>query len=70
MTSSRRSILKGAAATAALAGLPVHGLMAQQAGPLMRPIPSTGTPIPAVGLGTWITFNVGEDAALRDECAA
>lgn len=70
MTSSRRSILKGAVATAALAGLPVHGLMAQQAGPLMRPVPSSGELIPAVGLGTWITFNVGEDPVLRDECAA
>jgi diketogulonate reductase-like aldo/keto reductase len=26
--------------------------------------------IPAIGLGTWITFNVGDDPALRDECAA
>ena len=25
--------------------------------------------IPAVGLGTWITFNVGDDPVLRDECA-
>lgn len=35
-----------------------------------RPIPSTGESIPAIGLGTWITFNVGDDPALRDECAA
>jgi diketogulonate reductase-like aldo/keto reductase len=27
-------------------------------------IPSTGARIPAVGLGTWITFNVGRDPAL------
>lgn len=33
-----------------------------------RPIPSTGQAIPMVGLGTWITFNVGRDAALRAEC--
>ena len=26
--------------------------------------------IPIVGLGTWITFNVGDDPVLRDECAA
>lgn len=70
MPESRRSILKGAAAAGLLAGLPVHGLMAQMAAPLMRPIPSTGERIPAVGLGTWITFNVGEDPVLRDECAA
>jgi diketogulonate reductase-like aldo/keto reductase len=35
-----------------------------------RRIPSTGEAIPAVGLGTWITFNVGDDLELRNECAA
>jgi diketogulonate reductase-like aldo/keto reductase len=38
--------------------------------PITRPIPSSGEQIPVVGLGTWITFNVGDDAELRDECAA
>lgn len=75
MPESRRSILKGAAAASVmagglLAGLPAHSLMAQTVAPLMRPIPSTGERIPAVGLGTWITFNVGEDPVLRDACAA
>jgi len=32
---------------------------------LTRPIPSTGETIPAVGLGTWQTFDVGADAAAR-----
>lgn len=36
---------------------------------LMRTIPSSGEAVPAVGLGTWITFNVGDDEVLRDECA-
>lgn len=36
----------------------------------MRRIPSSGEEIPAVGLGTWITFNVGNDPVLREECAA
>lgn len=31
-----------------------------------RAIPSTGEPLPAIGLGTWITFNVGADPVLRD----
>src|SRR5690606_26601277 len=30
---------------------------------------STGEAVPAVGLGTWITFNVGDDPVARDECA-
>ena len=35
-----------------------------------RPIPSTGEPLPIVGLGSWITFNVGNDRALREQCTA
>ena len=37
--------------------------------PLTRRIPSSGEAIPLVGLGTWITFNVGNDARARDACA-
>ncbi len=28
---------------------------------LAKPIPSSGGPMPAIGMGTWITFNVGSD---------
>lgn len=41
-----------------------------RATPLTKPIPSSGEKIPVVGLGSWITFNVGDDPELRDECAA
>jgi diketogulonate reductase-like aldo/keto reductase len=41
-----------------------------RAGLITRAIPSTGEKVPVVGLGTWITFNVGDDPELRDECAA
>lgn len=34
-----------------------------------RAIPSSGEVVPLVGLGSWITFNVGEDRVLREECA-
>jgi diketogulonate reductase-like aldo/keto reductase len=34
-----------------------------------RPIPSSGEPLPALGLGTWITFNVGQDPPARAQCA-
>ena len=34
---------------------------------LTKPIPSTGEQIPVLGLGTWITFNVGNDRALREQ---
>ena len=36
---------------------------------LTRPIPSTGELLPLVGLGSWITFNVGDDPTGRDTCA-
>ena len=32
-----------------------------------RPIPHSGEPLPIVGLGTWQTFDVGPQAAERDE---
>lgn len=35
---------------------------------LTKPIPSSGEQIPLVGLGSWITFNVGNDRAARDQC--
>lgn len=37
---------------------------------ITRPIPSSGERLPVVGLGSWITFNVGDDPELREECAA
>src|SRR6202040_4198828 len=46
------------------------GPAAARPGPLLtRPIPSTGEKLPLVGLGSWITFNVGDDVAGRDSCA-
>jgi diketogulonate reductase-like aldo/keto reductase len=34
-----------------------------------RPILSTGEALPVVGLGSWITFNVGNDRVAREACA-
>lgn len=62
-------LLQGSLAAAALGALP-HGGLAQQRAVLSRPIPSSGERLPLVGLGSWITFNVGEDRELQDECAA
>jgi len=42
---------------------------AQDAGLVTRAIPSTGERLPVVGLGSWITFNVGDDGVARDACA-
>ena len=69
MTIDRRSILQGCLATAAATLAPVN-VVAQGPQLITRPIPSTGERLPVVGLGSWITFNVGDDPVLLDECAA
>ena len=68
---SRRQALAALAALGAAATLPLsaHG-QAPADRPLTRPIPSSGESIPLVGLGTWITFNVGNDRALREQSTA
>ena len=55
-----------AGAGLAVAGLPSPAAAAPDL--LMRAVPSTGERLPAVGLGTWITFNVGEDRQARAAC--
>jgi diketogulonate reductase-like aldo/keto reductase len=40
-----------------------------ETGPLTRTIPSSGETMPLVGLGSWITFNVGDDPVLLDRSA-
>jgi diketogulonate reductase-like aldo/keto reductase len=62
---SRRALL-GLMATRALAG---RRAAAAERPLLARPIPSTGEALPAVGLGTWRTFDVGPGAAERGPLA-
>ena len=59
---SRRAVLGG------LAALPFAGRLAvaAEASPITRAIPSTGEDLPVIGMGSWITFNVGDDRRLRD----
>ena len=65
----RRRLLQLLAGAAAVAGFQPAPALAAPAGLLTRPIPSSGEALPAVGLGTWITFNVGNDPVARDACA-
>jgi diketogulonate reductase-like aldo/keto reductase len=53
----------------ALASARVLAQGAVPAAVLSKPIPSSGERIPAVGLGSWITFNVGADLPARANCA-
>ena len=64
----RRALLGSLAGSAAALLLAPRSAGAQQP-PITRAVPSTGEALPVVGLGTWITFNVGDDRTARDECA-
>ncbi len=66
---SRRAAIGAIGAGAAAVLLRPLSALAQ-AEPATKTIPSSGEKLPVVGLGTWITFNVGDDPELRDECAA
>jgi diketogulonate reductase-like aldo/keto reductase len=70
MQATRRRFLHGVLTATAAPALAPLSVRAQVDPPATRSIPSTGEAIPAVGLGTWITFNVGDDPVLREECAA
>ena len=62
----RRRLLAALAGLGAVAaGAACRDALAQPRGPIRRPIPSTGELVPAIGLGTWITFDAGADAQRR-----
>ena len=66
---TRRRLLHSLAASG-LAALHWPRVASAQRTPILtRRIPSTGEALPVVGLGSWITFNVGDDIVARDACA-
>ncbi|MGC3987798.1 MAG: aldo/keto reductase [Pseudorhodoferax sp.] len=66
---TRRRLLGAAAASLPFVLARGHAQPAA-APPLTRPIPGTGEALPLVGLGSWITFNVGDDPQGRAAAAA
>ncbi len=66
---SRRTLLRALAASGAATLLSPSIGAAQQGPVLTRMIPSSGEAVPLVGLGSWITFNVGDDVEARHACA-
>jgi diketogulonate reductase-like aldo/keto reductase len=73
VSAARRGLLKAFSALLPSAALTLRAGAASAArdatAAASRRIPSTGEEVPAVGLGSWITFNVGDDRVARDECA-
>jgi diketogulonate reductase-like aldo/keto reductase len=64
---SRRAFL---AALGAAASLRLHSARATAPAPgpmLKKAIPATGEQVPVIGMGSWITFNVGEERELLDQ---
>jgi len=65
---TRRRALGALAAASACAAIRPSLAAEEPHALLTRPIPSTGEQLPVVGLGSWITFNVGDDPVARDAC--
>jgi len=62
---SRRDFLLSSTAAGLTAALPAGPARAEQI--RTKVIPATGEAIPAIGMGTWITFNVGDDIKARNQ---
>ena len=65
---TRRDLLRQSVAGLTLPWFGSGQAGAQATAPLTRRIPSSGEALPVVGLGSWITFNVGGDTAARAAC--
>ena len=63
---SRRAFLSGLAALSATLSLPVSPSLAASPAILKKAIPTTGERLPVIGMGSWITFNVGANTARRE----
>ncbi len=75
MRLSRRDLVASAGSLVLGTALPqaAHAAHAAHAAagdiPLMRSLGKTGERLPAIGMGSWITFNVGDNRELRDKRA-
>jgi diketogulonate reductase-like aldo/keto reductase len=66
--SGRRKLLRALAAAAGATLWPASGWPQPARALLTRPIPASGEALPVTGLGSWITFNVGDDPVARERC--
>jgi len=63
----RRRFLAATGAAGLAAAFPTGVLHGAEKPLLTNAIPASGERIPAIGMGSWITFNVGESEDLRDQ---
>lgn len=61
---TRRELLLATAAALAFGGIAPRAL-ARAGTPLLKPVPASGEKLPVIGMGTWQTFHVDDDAAAR-----
>ena len=64
---TRRGVLQGVAGLAAAAALGPRALAGATRAIHLKKIPGTGEAIPAVGMGTWLTFNVAPYTEARTQ---
>ncbi len=62
---SRRTLLRALAGLGLAVGLGRAAASTDAPPRLAKTIPATGERLPVIGMGSWITFNVGDDAGLR-----
>ena len=62
---SRRSFLRAVGAGWIAAGTGLVPVSSLAGAPFRKVIPSSGESLPVIGMGTWITFNVGPSPGLR-----
>ena len=65
-TFNRRQVLTSMAALGVAAKLGIGRALAAPGAALKRAIPASGEQLPVIGMGSWITFNVGGSTKLRD----
>ncbi len=62
---NRRDLIKQAISLGALTSFPCLAGAQKNSALIYKPIPVSGERLAAIGMGTWITFNVGNDTSAR-----
>ena len=63
---TRRAFLASMAAVGAVVPIARPSTSTAAVTPLTKAIPKTGERLPVIGMGSWLTFNVGHDKSARE----